>query len=348
MTPAPLPTMRRTRAAAAGAMLRRRRRWLLAVLLALGGLAFGLRCVYVLDDNQLAWVHGGLRGQGKAVATGGLHLKWPWQKVHRFNQQMHWRELQPVVRTLPTGETIRLSATAVWQTAPDGLRLRVELPYDDETLAALLSAVITEGLDRTLAQCPLDALVGVADDPASYAATVCLGEAVKAERAPWILEHYGLKLLDVSVSRLVIPTSVRTHRELELAAQRKVEADQLLLKRKTEADEIMHAAAQRVAEIRTRAQQEAEQIKREANEEAATIRVQGKARATRFVAEARRPGLESLLKAVEGYRALMDKDTTLVVEGGREFFRLLESLPITARTNAAQTRPAQTAQLASD
>jgi hypothetical protein len=47
----------------------------------------------------------------------------------------------------------------------------------------------------------------------------------------------------------------------------------------------------------------------------------------------RRPELESLLKAIEGYRAAMDKDTTLVLEGGREFFRLIES------ASAAQRRP---------
>jgi membrane protease subunit HflC len=305
----------------------RTRRWLTVTVVLVAGAILAWRSVFVLDDTQLGWLSGGTCGRGVAVVDPGVHAKWPWQSLCRFSRQVQWREIGPAERRTAAGGSVMLTAAACWRLAPEGLAQRVRLAKGDDALAAEIASVVSVGLDAEVAQHPLTDFLAGADGPDGRQSSLQLGEPVRAGRGPWILERYGVELLDVSVTRVAIPHAVHARRQEEEAALRQAEVDRILL-----------AAATQEAEIRTRAEKDAEQIRSDAREEIASIRSEARARATRLVDAARRPELDSLLKVIEGYRAAMDKDTALVLEGGREFFRLIEKESATGPT--AHSRPA--------
>jgi len=304
----------------------RRNAGLALLLIALG--LFAWRSLYVLDDTELGWLSGGIRGTGVAVVRPGVHLKWPWQSVSRFSRQVRWQEIGPTERSTRVGGPIILTATVCWRIAPEGLAHRVQLSLDDDALRAQIANILSEGLDREVAQHPLAQFLG--DDAAtSLPADLCLGESVRAGRAPWLLERFGLELMEVSVTRVALPAAVQAHRQQEKAARCQAEAERIAL-----------AATEQNAEQRAKAEKDAELLKTKAQADAASTRAEGRARADQLLARARRPELASLLKVIEVYRASMDKDSTLVLEGGREFFRLIDSASAAEPAPAAQSRPA--------
>jgi modulator of FtsH protease HflC len=147
-----------------------------------------------------------------------------------------------------------------------------------------------------------------------------------------LLSRYGVELVELNIVRLGVAGAAQARLFRGTVATKGLETARILYQANLEA-----------GKIHEQADAEATRMQVEAIEQAAAIQADALIEADRIVrpVEARDPELAGLVRAVNSYRAAMDADTTLILEGGNEFFRLLERRPegSAQKSAAPSTRP---------
>lgn len=300
---------------------------------AVAGLALILlgRCLYRLDESELAWIPGGPDG-GRAVISPGLHVKRPWQSIRRFSGRIETATAALAVSAARDGRPLTGRAEVAWRLSPQGLGIRAGLPDSDAELARRLAEWIGAEINRELSRRTLPEiviLIGKEGTPASA--------RIPPDTAPpqpsaaqteglldlygWSLKarsRFGIELLEVSITRIELPEreANRLHRTAAAAFRRLAE------RRREE-------ASVEAAGLRAGAATEAVGIRGRALAQAAALAADGRKKAAALLAQAemRDPDLAALIRGLAGYRAMLDEDATLIVEVGREFYRRLQFEP---------------------
>ncbi|MEP0844523.1 MAG: hypothetical protein HRF43_17635, partial [Phycisphaerae bacterium] len=302
------------------------------VITAVAGLALILlgRCLYRLDESELAWIPGGPDG-GRAVISPGLRVKRPWQSIRRFSGRVETATAALALSAARDGRPLTGRADVAWRLSPQGLGIRAGLPDSDAELARRLAEWIGAEIDRELSRRTLLEIVSLIGKEGTRASgRIPPDTAPQPSAAPteglldlygWSLKarsRFGIELLEVSITRIELPETEahRLHRTAAAAFRRLAE------RRREE-------AAVEAAGLRAGAATEAVGIRGRALAQAATLAADGRKKAAALLAQAemRDPDLAALIRGLAGYRAMLDEDATLVVEVGREFYRRLQFEP---------------------
>jgi len=158
---------------------------------------------------------------------------------------------------------------------------------------------------------PMSALVS--DQPGEAQRTDILGE-IRARCAQRTEASFGIELVDVRLKRISLPEQNKQSVFRRMRAER----DRIARKYRAEGEE-------EAMKIKAAADRERSQLLAEAERDAALRRGAAAKEAIRIyaVAHGKDPEFYRFLRSLEAYRAILDRDTTLVLSSDSALFRYL-------------------------
>jgi membrane protease subunit HflC len=245
----------------------------------------------------------------RTVVDAGLHVKWPFQSILRFDRRLRIYNPRPSEFLTRDKKNLVIENYVAW---------RIEDPNRfvqsvGDTLAAemRLHDIIWSGLSASLGTLDLDSLVSVAADKVQAASMLDLLTA-NADRAA--LMQYGIRVVDVRIKRLNLPEQNKQ----SVFARMRAERERIAMQYRAEGE------AQALA-IRANADRQKEEILSAAYKEAETIRGEGDAEATRVYGQAysKNPHFYKLLRTLESYQKVLDDKTTIILNSDSALLRIL-------------------------
>ncbi|HEY8507890.1 MAG TPA: protease modulator HflC [Steroidobacteraceae bacterium] len=261
--------------------------------------------LFTVSEEQLA-----IRTQFGAIIKDnyepGLHWKWPWDQVVKFEKRILSRVYQQ--ETFLTNDNRALIVDFY-------IRWRVRSPSTyfqatggSESLAAeRVSAIVKDGLKSVMARRTLEEIV-----TAERAAVT----SNMFEGASKAIEGLGIDLVDVRVQRIDLPEDV-SNRVYESMKQNFAKI----------ASRLRAEGSAKAARIRAEAERERTEILSRAERDALRIRGEGDAQAAQIYAKAysRNPEFFSFYRSLQAYeRSLGKEGDVIVVSPDGEFFKYLK------------------------
>jgi membrane protease subunit HflC len=279
---------------------------ILGVLLVVGSMA-----VFTVQESQLA-----LRTQFGAIVSSsyppGLHMKWPWDNVVKFEKRLVSRTYQGETFLTNDNRGLIVDFYVKWRVSAPSRYYQATGGREDSA-GQRLAEIVKDGIKSVVAQRTLEQIV------MSERAAVTGDMFGQASRNAADL---GIELVDVRVQRIDLPEDVST-RVFESMKQNFAKLASRLRAEGSSAGVRIRAAAER----------ERTEILANAEKEALLIRGDADAKATDTYARAfsRNPEFYSFYRSLQAYdRALGKEGDVLVVTPDGEFFKYLKD-PATQR-----------------
>jgi membrane protease subunit HflC len=243
------------------------------------------------------------------VADAGLHVKWPFQTLMRFDRRLRVYNPRPSEFLTRDKKNLVIENYVAWRIQDPN---RFVQTVGDATAAEMrLHDIIWSGLSAAIGTRDLDSLV--AASPEKVQAGAMLDQLTEAtDRAA--LERYGLRVLDVRIKRLNLPEQNKQ----SVYARMRAERERIARQYRAEGEEQALA-------IRADADRQKEEIVSTAYREAEKIRGEGDAEATRVYGQAynRNPRFYKLVRTLESYKKVLDDKTTAILSSDSELFKVL-------------------------
>jgi membrane protease subunit HflC len=291
-------------------------RWLALVVLIGLFAVLAARSLVIVDETQYVIVTEfgrPVRVYGESSGEAGPHAKWPWQSSLAIDRRVQLSE--PPAREMITGDkrNVEVAPYVVWRVA-DPLRF-LQAAGALESAAARLEERATAAVSNAVGRRPLAALATT--DPEAWDLDG-LAEEARLAVADAAREALGVEVLDLRLRRFNPPLEVRPAVFDLIRSERRQVAETL------RAD---GEAQYRIAVSRAERARDARIA--EADTEAAQARAEGEADATRTLnaAHAKDPEFALFLRTLDGYAALFDRQTTLVLSASSPLLRLLRDGP---------------------
>ncbi len=266
------------------------------------------RTCYTVDETQRVVITRFGRPLGKVYGPG-LHLKVPWDQVWRIDNRVQVYDPGPSPFLTQDKKMLQIDNYVCWRIADPQRYIET---VADVTMAkrrihdAVWSEVATE-----LGKLDLSELISTTPEAVQLEPMMA---RVKDNCRTAAARDFGIEIADVGMKRLVFP-----EQNLESVFSR------------------MRAERQRIAKkYRAEGQQEAEKIKAEADKErdrvlseayktAEKTKGEGEAEATRTYAAAHSadPGFYKMVRTLQAYEKMFDKDTTIVLSADSELLKLM-------------------------
>jgi len=236
----------------------------------------------------------------------GLQYKLP------FAEKVHFLERRVLTSDTPPAEYLTLDKKRL--VADPITRWRIDDPLEffksvhDETGArARLDDVVNSEMRRELASRNFDDIVGNARDP-------MMQEVAKRTRTK--TKIFGIQVVDVRIKRADLPKQVQESVFQRMRAERERAAKQY-----------RSEGAEAAAKIRADADKQKTIILAQAYEVSQKQRGEGDAESIRIYAEAygKDPEFFAFTRSLDTYDKSMDKNATLVLSTGSDFFRYLSA-----------------------
>jgi len=285
---------------------------LLLIILAL--LAWvGSLCIFTVNDGEVVIITRFGRPIGDPIEQAGPYAKMPGfiDKVNRLDRRIHVFKTRPIQLLLGDQNPIIMTCYVTW---------RISRPLQ------FFQSVTTVEIARQKLEDMINARLGsvlgdfvLADVINTDPSLVKLGQMEKRiqdEANVQAREKYGLEVVDVGICRMSYPTIVTNAVYNRMKAEREKEAKKYRAEGMEALDSIEAGADKEVSEIRAQAYKEAEIIKGQGDSEA--IRIYAEAYGTA-------PGFYRFLDALETYRRILGKETTLILSTDSELFRYLDT-----------------------
>jgi modulator of FtsH protease HflC len=261
--------------------------------------------LFTVQESQLA-----LRTQFEAIVSStyqpGLHFKWPWDKVVKFEKRLVSRTYQGETFLTNDNRGLIVDFYVKWRVS-EASRYYQATGGREESAGQRLAEIVKDGIKSVVAQ-------------------RTLGEIVTSERAAVTGDMFGqasrnaadlgIELVDVRVQRIDLPEDVST-RVFESMKQNFAKLASTLRAEGSSAGVRIRAAAER----------ERTEILSNAEKEALRVRGNADATATDTYARAfsRNPEFYSFYRSLQAYdRALGKEGDVLVVTPDGEFFKYLK------------------------
>jgi modulator of FtsH protease HflC len=273
---------------------------ILGVLLVVGSMA-----VFTVQESQLA-----LRTQFGAIVSSsyppGLHMKWPWDNVVKFEKRLVSRTYQGETFLTNDNRGLIVDFYVKWRVSEPS-RYFQATGGREEGAGQRLAEIVKDGIKSVVAQRTLEQIV------TSERAAVTGDMFGQASRNAADL---GIELVDVRVQRIDLPEDVST-RVFESMKQNFAKLASRLRAEGSSAGVRIRAAAERErTEILSAAERDALRIRGDAD---------GKATETYARAFSRNPEFYSFYRSLQAYdRALGKEGDVLVVTPDGEFFKYLK------------------------
>jgi modulator of FtsH protease HflC len=249
---------------------------------------------------------------GKPVWTAtdaGLHFKWPFQSVLRFDRRLRIYNPRPSEFLTRDKKNLLIENYVAWRIA-DPNRF-VQSVGDASAAEMRLHDIIWSSLSATIGTQNLDSLIAPSANQVATASM--LGSLTdSADRAS--LGQYGIQIVDVRIKRLNFPEQNKE----SVFARMRAERERIAMQYRAEGQEQALA-------IRADADKEKEEILSAAYKDAERIRGEGDAEATRIygAAYSKNPHFYKLLRTLESYKKTLDDKTTVVLNSDSELLKIL-------------------------
>jgi modulator of FtsH protease HflC len=292
------------------------------------------RCGFFVDETEYVYV----TQFGEPVRfcpQAGLHLKWPYQSLWRFDRRLQLYE--PPAREMLTEdkENLNFDWYVCWRLPSLGLlakqrggqaaaeeqlaayvRRFLQTVGDPATAENRLEERIQAALAAEIGHTKLDQLVTLKPGALELDA---LAQHVTAVIRTAALEQFGIEVVDVRLKRFNYPEAVKPAVFAEIRSEREGVA-------------VQHRAegASQKMKIESLATLERDQLLAQAKREATRVRGEGEAKAIEIFNAAHRkdPQFYELLKTLETYRLMLDDQTTIVLSADSPLLKLLtQGLP---------------------
>ncbi len=266
------------------------------------------RSFVALDQSQ----YGIVTEFGRYVATlrePGLHLKWPYQSVLRFDRRLRLYNPRPSEFLTKDPKNILLDVYVCWRV--DDPLVFLQRATDAAGAEARLHDIVWAELAAEVGTRPLSDLVS--DKPNEMVApTIMAGVLGRCrERAR---PGLGVEIVDVRLRRLNLPEQNKQSVFDRMRAERDRIARQYRAEGEEEAIKIRADADRQKAQLLADAQKEAELKRGEAARKAIEIYA---------AAHGKDPEFFQFLRSLEAYKKLLNEKTTMVLSSDSELFRYL-------------------------
>jgi membrane protease subunit HflC len=244
-----------------------------------------------------------------AISAPGLHLKYPYHSVHRFDTRIF-------VTTPPASEFLTLEKTPV--VASGAILWRVvdakrffETVFDRAGAESRLGDIVFAQLGAAIGRSPLTTFISA--EPDQYRADSILAEVTAQSRAI-ALQDYGIEVTEILLRGFDFPAQNRPRLFARMASER----GRLSMQYRSEGEE-------EGLKLRAQAEQEKTHILAEALKLAQQYRGEGEAEAARISAETfgRAPDFYRFWRTLQAAPNLIHKGMTLVLSADSELFGLL-------------------------
>lgn len=282
----------------------------LTVLAALVAIA-GSMIFFVVDETEYVVV----TRFGEVVRAHkepGLKLKWPdpIETLHRYDNRLLIYEMGEVEFLPKDKKNVVFSAYAVWRIDDPVMFLKTvkdEMGAEDK-----LSDIVLSELGIAVGNYDLASLV--ATNPDAMQLDVMI-DAITRETDNKV-KVYGMKAEDVRIKVLNFPQQNKEKVFRRMRSERERIARTYRAEGNAKAEE-----------IRAHADEEREIIVSEAYEQAERIKGEGDAEAIRIYADAysKDPEFYRLVRTLQAYEKLIDKDTTIIMPADSELLRFINS-----------------------
>ena len=273
-----------------------------------GGVVLIWLSLYTVRETEFALVT--QFGQPvRTVTEAGLHAKWPFQWVLRFDRRLRIYNPRPSEFLTRDKKNLVIENYVAWRIDDPGRFVRTV----GETTAAemRLHDIIWSGLSAQLGSADLDSMVSAS--PEKVQANSMLDQLTSdADRSA--LARYGIRVVDVRIKRLNFPEQNKQ----SVFARMRAERERIAMQYRAEGEEQALA-------IRAEADRRKEEILSAAYKDAERIRGEGDAAATRIYGEAysKNPRFYKLLRTLESYKKVLDDKTTVILSSDSELLKVL-------------------------
>ena len=245
----------------------------------------------------------------RTVSNAGLHAKWPFQSVLRFDRRLRIYNPRPSEFLTREKKNLLIENYVAWRIAdPDRFVQSVGDPLAAEMR---LHDIIWSGLSASFGSENLDSLTAVsATSLHTNPMMDTLTEA--ADRAA--LAQYGIRVVDVRIKRLNFPEQNKQN----VFARMRAERERIAMQYRAEGEE-------QALSIRADADRVKEEILSAAYKQAESIRGEGDAEATRIygAAYSKNPRFYKLLRTLDSYKKTLDDKTTVILSSDSELLKVL-------------------------
>lgn len=299
--------------------------------------------ILFVDETELVIVErlGMISAVYDADDDRGLHFKWPWpiESARRFDRRVQLLDLPAREMLTRDKKNITVDAYVCWRIArpnADGnsdhrpiVRFFRSLG-DKETASARLASRVNSVLTAKFGQVEFDRLLDVEDseaapETASPGLLAQLAEEIRRDVQSRSLseddlgDQLGIEIVEVGFERLNFPDGNRAAVYERMRSERRKIADRYRAEGLAESQVIQSQAELWAVSLLARANADAERIKGEAEAEAARVL---------NAAHVQDPEFYRVLRTLDGYRRIIQPNTTLVLSASSELLKLLtEGLP---------------------
>ena len=264
--------------------------------------------IFTVDQRQYALImqFGEVR---EVISKPGLYFKWPMvQNVRYFDKRILTLDSAEPERFITSEKKNVLVDSFVKWRIVDPLLYYVSVAGDEARAKTRLSQTVNAGLREEFGKRTVHDVVSGERNK--------IMEQMRA-KADADAQKIGVKIVDVRVKRVDLPTEVSDSVYKRMEAERKRVANQLRSEGAAEAEK-----------IRADADKQREVIVAEAYRDAQKMKGEGDAKATATYAEAfgQNPEFYSFYRSLEAYRnSFKNKGDIIVVEPNSDFFKYMKS-----------------------
>jgi membrane protease subunit HflC len=273
-------------------------------------LLLALMSLFTVSQAQLAirTQFGAILGQYDA----GLHIKWPWDQVVKFEKRILSQTYQGETFLTNDNRGLIVDFYVKWR-VDDAASYFQATGGLEERAGERLSEIVKDGIKGVVAQRTLEEIV--TSERAAVTGDMFNQASVKGEQL-------GIKLIDVRVQRIDLPEDVSTRVYESMKQNFAKQASRLRAEGSSEAQRTKAEAERKRTEIIANAQRESLQVRGKADGQATQIYAK---------AYSRNPEFYSFYRSLQAYERSLGKDgDILVVSPDGEFFKYLKD-PATKR-----------------
>jgi membrane protease subunit HflC len=273
-----------------------------------GGLLLVYLTFYITRETEFALITQFGRPV-RTVVNAGLHVKWPFQSILRFDRRLRIYNPRPSEFLTRDKKNLVIENYVAWRIEdPD----RFVKSVGDTTSAEMrLHDIIWSGLSAALGTLDLESLVSTSPDKVQTAAML---EMLTTHADLTALEEYGIRVVGVHVKRLNLPEQNKQ----SVFARMRAERERIAMQYRAEGEE-------QALVIRANADREKEEILSAAYKDAERIRGEGDADATRIYGQAysKNPHFYKLVRTLESYKKVLDDKTTIILNSDSALLKVL-------------------------
>ncbi|PYT20000.1 MAG: protease modulator HflC [Acidobacteria bacterium] len=245
----------------------------------------------------------------RTIRDAGLHVKWPFQNVLRFDRRLRIYNPRPSEFLTRDKKNLVIENYVAWR-IQDPERF-VQTVADPAAAEMRLHDIIWSGLSAAVGRLDLEALISTSPEKVQAAGMLDHLTQLTDRTA---LDQYGIQVVDVRIKRLNLPEQNKQSVYARMRAERERIARQYRAEGEEQALSIRADADREREEILSTAYKEAEKMRGEGDAEAA--RIYGKA-------YARNPRFYKLLRTLESYKKVLDDKTTAILSSDSELLKVL-------------------------